>query len=310
MLGRSQNLYWWLRLILAVVGTASVADAQELEPRLWANLPTGVNFAGVAVGTSDGNILLDPTLPVEDLEADLLVGGATYLRSLSVAGKSARIEILLPFSDADWRGIGFGEQRQRSVSGLGDTRIRFAVNLLGAPSLSPREFASFRQRTIVGVGLQVITPTGEYDPDKLLNLGANRWTLRPQIGVSHVWGQWGLELTASGWFFEDNDEYFNGQSPGNTLEQDPLYALQTHLYYTFRPGLWLAFALGYADGGNTAVNGTPLSTLQENSRTGLTLSIPLGRQHGLAFSYTTGLTTRIGAEFDSLLIAYRYMWGL
>ncbi len=306
MLGRSQNLHWWLRLILAVVGTANAADAQELEPRLWANLPTGVNFAGVAVGTSDGNILLDPTLPVEDLEADLLVGGATYLRSLSVAGKSARIEILLPFSDADFQGIGFGQQRQRSISGFGDARIRFAVNLLGAPSLSPREFASYRQKTIVGVGLQVITPTGEYDPDKLLNLGANRWTLRPQIGVSHVWGQWGLELTASGWFFEDNNDYFGGQ----TLEQDPLYALQTHLYYTFRPGLWLAVAFGYADGGSTVVDGNPLSDLQENTRTGVTLSIPLGRQHGLAFSYTTGLTTRIGAEFDSLLIAYRYMWGL
>jgi len=306
MLGRSQNLHWWLRLILAVVGTASVADAQELEPRLWANLPTGVNFAGVAVGTSDGNILLDPTLPVEDLEADLLVGGATYLRSLSVAGKSARIEILLPFSDADFQGIGFGQQRQRSISGFGDARIRFAVNLLGAPSLSPREFASYRQKTIVGVGLQVITPTGEYDPDKLLNLGANRWTLRPQIGVSHVWGQWGLELTASGWFFGDNNDYFGGQ----TLEQDPLYALQTHLYYTFRPGLWLAVAFGYADGGSTVVDGNPLSDLQENTRTGITLSVPLGRQHGLAFSYATGLTTRIGAEFDSLLIAYRYMWGL
>lgn len=305
MLNNSRKLHWWLRLILAVVGTANAADAQELEPRLWANLPTGVNFAGVAVGTSDGNILLDSTLPVEGLEADLLVGGVSYLRSLSVAGKNARIEFLLPFSDADWQGLEFGEQRQRNVSGFGDARIRFAVNLLGAQSLSSREFASYRQKTIVGVGLQVITPTGEYDPDKLLNLGANRWTLRPQIGVSRVWGQWGLELTASGWFFEDNNEYFGGR----TLEQDPLYALQTHIYYTFRPGLWLGIALGYADGGSTVVDGNPLSTLQENTRTGFTLSIPLGRQHGLAFSYSTGLTTRIGAEFDSLLIAYRYMWG-
>jgi len=306
MLSKSRKLHWWLRLVLTVVGTASVADAQELEPRLWANLPTGVNFAGVAVGTSDGNILLDPTLPAEGLEADLLVGGASYLRSLSVAGKNARIEFLLPFSDADWQGLEFGVQRQRNVSGFGDARIRFAVNLLGAPSLTPREFASFRQNTIVGVGVQVIIPTGKHDSDKLLNLGANRWALRPQIGVSHVWGQWGLELTASGWFFEDNNEYFGGK----TLQQDPLYALQTHLYYTFRPGLWLGIALGYADGGSTVVDGNPLSTLQENTRTGFTLSIPLGRQHGLAFSYSTGLTTRIGAEFDSLLIAYRYMWGL
>ena len=289
-------------LLLAFFSTVTVA--QELEPRIWANLPNGINFVGIGVGRSDGNILLDPALPAEDLQADLSLGSATYLRSFSVAGKSARIEVLLPFADAEWQGIGFGERRQRSVSGRGDMRIRFTYNLLGAPSLASQEFAGYRQKTIVGVGLQVIVPSGQYDSDKLLNLGSNRWVLRPQIGLSHVWGQWGLEMTATGWYFEDNDNYFGGQ----TLEQDPLYALQAHLYYFFRPGLWLAINFGYADGGSTVVNSQPLSTLQTNTRSGLALSIPLGRQHGLMFSYSTGLTTRIGADFDSVIVGYRYMW--
>jgi hypothetical protein len=297
-----QNTCWWSMLLLLFFSTVTVA--QELEPRIWANLPSGINFVGIGVGRSDGNILLDPTLPVEDLQSDLWLGSATYLRSLSVAGKSARIEVLLPFADAEWQGIAFGERRQRNVSGPGDLRIRFAYNLIGAPSLASQEFAGFRQKTIVGVALQVIAPSGQYDSDKLLNLGSNRWVLRPQIGLSHAWGQWGMELTATGWFFEDNDNYFGGQ----TLEQDPLYALQAHLYYFFRPGLWLGINTGYADGGSTVVNGQPLSTLQTNTRSGLALSIPLGRQHGLMFSYSTGLTTRIGADFNTVLVGYRYMW--
>ncbi len=72
--------------------------------------------------------------------------------------------------------------------------------------------------------------------------------------------------------------------------------------------LWLAINTGYADGGSTVVNGLPLSTLQGNTRSGLALTIPLGRQHGLMLSYSTGLTTRIGADFNSVLIGYRYMW--
>ena len=304
MSDRYQSIPWRLTLFLAFFSAASVTDAQELEPRIWANLPAGLNFAGIGIGKSDGNILLDPTLPAKDLEADLLVVGASYLRSLSVAGKSARVEILLPFADADWQGIAFGERRQRSVSGLGDARIRFAINLFGAPSLTPQEFADYRQKTIIGLALQVIIPTGQYDSDKLLNLGANRWTLRPQIGMSHVWGRWGVELTATAWYFQDNNDYFGGQ----TLEQDPLYAVQAHLYYFFRPGLWLAINTGYADGGSTVVNGLPLSTLQGNTRSGLALTIPFGRQHGLMISYSTGLTTRIGADFNSVLIGYRYMW--
>jgi hypothetical protein len=66
-----RSIPWRLTLFLAFFSTASVTDAQELEPRIWANLPTGLNFAGIGIGKSDGNILLDPTLPAKDLEADL-----------------------------------------------------------------------------------------------------------------------------------------------------------------------------------------------------------------------------------------------
>ena len=39
-------------------------------------------------------------------------------------------------------------------------------------------------RTIVGVSLLVQAPTGQYDPDRLINIGTNRWTFRPEVGVS------------------------------------------------------------------------------------------------------------------------------
>ena len=42
-------------------------------------------------------------------------------------------------------------------------------------------------------------------------------------------------MTASSWFYTDNDQFFNG----NYLEQNPLYTVQGHVDYTFRPGLWV-----------------------------------------------------------------------
>jgi hypothetical protein len=64
------------------------------------------------------------------------------------------------------------------MSGLGDPRFRVSVNLFGAPALSAKDFASYRQDVIVGVSLQVSAPFGQYDDSKLLNLGSNRYSNR------------------------------------------------------------------------------------------------------------------------------------
>ena len=68
------------------------------------------------------------------------------------------------------------------MSGLGDPRFRFSINLFGAPALSAKEFANYQQDLIVGASLQVSAPLGQYDDSKLLNLGNNRWSFRTGTG--------------------------------------------------------------------------------------------------------------------------------
>jgi hypothetical protein len=67
-----------------------------------------------------------------------------------------------------------GQPRERNVSGLNDPRFRFSVNFYGSPALSLREFASYRQDLIIGASVAVSAPLGQYDRDKLVNLGNNR----------------------------------------------------------------------------------------------------------------------------------------
>lgn len=292
--------------IVLLFGTAASVGAQELDVRTYTNVPIGVNIVQMGYGRSVGNILVDPSLPVEGLDARLNLGFVKYIRMLDFFGRASKVEALLPFSSGRWEGVQAGVgQRRRELTGLADARFAFTVNFLGAPSLAANEFRSYRQKTIVGATLQLIVPTGQYDGTKLINLGANRWGFKPELGVSRAIGKWHVEGAATLWLFTDNDDFFGGA----TLSQEALYAFQGHLVYNFRPGLWLAFDAGYANGGTTSVDRMRQTTLQNNSRAGVTLQIPFDRRQGLRVAFNAGMTTRIGADFDSFVVGYQLMWG-
>ena len=118
-----------------------------------------------------------------------------------------------------------GQPREREMSGLGDPRFRFSINLFGAPALSAKEFANYQQDLIIGASLQVSAPLGQYDDSKLLNLGNNRWSFKPELGISKAWGPWTVEVAPSVTFFTDNTDFFNG----STFAQAPIYAVQGRL---------------------------------------------------------------------------------
>jgi hypothetical protein len=255
---------------------------------------------------STGNILIDPSLPIEGLDSTLNLAQIKYGRTIDFWGKAGKVEALLPMARGHFEGIQIGVgARERDVSGLADARLTLNVNFVGSPALRLREFRSYRQGTIVGGLVQLIVPTGQYDSSKLINLGANRWGLKSELGVSQALGRWFVEGAATLWLYTENGDYFGG----STLKQDPLFALQGHLVYSFRPGFWIGFDVGYADGGTTTIEGETLNTLQKNTRAGVTMQIPLAKRHGLRIAFSNGVRTRIGADFTTLVLGYMFMWG-
>ena len=121
------------------------------------------------------------------------------------------------------------------------------MNFFGAPALSLKEFAGFEQDLIVGASLQVSAPAGQYDESRLVNLGTNRWSFKPELGISQALGRWTLEGTAAVTLYTDNDDFYQGK----TRSQDPLYSLQAHVIYGFRSGVWGALDGTYFAGGRT-----------------------------------------------------------
>ena len=159
--------------------------------------------------------------------------------------------------------------------------------------------------TVVGVGLVTQLPTGQYFTDKLINLGSNRFTFRPQFGVVHNWDKWSAELTTTASFFTENDEFFKG----NVLEQDPLYTADANLIYTFRPGFWLAGSVGYGYGGITSLNGVESDNRVGNLGFGVSVGLPISRSLGVKFGYIgTRTQVKTGMDSDTLTCAFSVMW--
>ena len=214
-----QALYIFMLGCAVLLASPPLIRAQELDPRLYQNVPVGLNAVLIGYGFSTGNVLFDSSLPIEDGEADVHTVFAAYVRTLDFFGRSGKVDVVLPFSDANFQGFLDGEFRTRTPTGFADPRFRLAVNLTGSPPLAAQEFAEYRQETIVGASLQVIVPLGDYDSTKLINLGSNRWSFRPEVAVSQRFRRWFFEVAGGAWLFTRNDNFFGVQ----TLEQNPFY---------------------------------------------------------------------------------------
>ncbi|HKA41065.1 MAG TPA: transporter, partial [Burkholderiales bacterium] len=218
---------------LLLAALASGALAQDLEPRSYSNAPIGLNFLIGGFLYTRGDVAVDASVEVTDARLQTRSAVLAYARSLDVWGRSAKFDVILPYTALDGQALVAGAPVKREVSGFGDPRFRFSINFYGAPALPPEKFAEYHQDLIIGASVQVTAPWGQYDPDKLVNLGTNRWSVKPELGASKAWGTWIVELSAAGMFFTDNDDFFGG----NKRAQDPIYSAQAHIVHLLRSGI-------------------------------------------------------------------------
>ena len=285
--------------------------AQDLEPRRWSHLPVDANFAGLGYSFTRADIYFDPVLRAENVEMEMHAWTAKYIRTFELFEKSARIDLIQSFQDARWTGSLNGFSTSTRRNGLADTMVRFAVNLYGAPPLKGKSFQEYRMKalsraeTIIGAALVVHLPTGDYMSDKLINLGSNRYAFRPQFGVVHNHGKWSMEVTGDVWLYSDNDDFYNG----GKLEQDPMFLLQTHLVYAFRPKLSFTASGGYYFGGASTINRVEKDDRKKNLAWGLSCDYSVSKKLGIKIIYLgTRTQTSIGSKTHSGALALSYYW--
>ncbi|HEX3134991.1 MAG TPA: transporter [Planctomycetota bacterium] len=285
------------------------AIAEDLEPRRWTHTPIGLDSLSVGYVYTRADILLDPVSRLQDVDLRMHAWGLKYLHTFELLDKTARVEATQGYAVGRWTGLVDGVQRSAERDGLADTQLRFAVNLVGAPLLAGKAFQEYRAQpgveTIVGAGVVVDLPTGEYMSDKLINIGSNRFTIRPQLGVLHNWDDWSLEYTGSVWFYTDNNDYYND----STLRQNPLYSIQAHVVRTIARGTWIGLSGAYTYGADSVLNGNALHDTREQVMWSLGFGFPLS-QHLLGkFAYVGNRALEtIGVDSDSFAVGVGYLW--
>jgi hypothetical protein len=291
-------------VLMLLLGGLETAQAQQLEPRAYSSSPVGLNFLGLGALFTSGGVVTDPSVPIQNVHARVYTVAPYYGHTFGLFGRLASVTASMPVAEATVHGDVQDVAQSIDRSGLADPQVRFAVNLLGGPALTPQEFRQRKPETTLGASIAVSAPYGQYDPSKLINLSTNRWACKPELGLSQPVGDWVFELYAGVWLFEDNDNFFGGQ----VKRQAPIGSYQAHVVYNLRPRLWAAVDFTYFAGGSTTVNGQPQNDRQGNTRGGLTISVPIKQNQSLKLTLAWGVSTRIGSNFDTIGVAWQLLW--
>jgi hypothetical protein len=283
----------------------SMADAQVMEPLSYTNSPIGLNFLIAGYGYQTGSVLVDPSLPIKNVHATVDNAVLAYSRIADFWGQSGSLTLVVPYARLSASGDVFEQGRSVVRTGLTDAAMRLSINLYGAPALTLKEYAGYHQNLIVGVSLVVTAPTGQYDSSRLVNIGTNRWSAKPELGISKALGPWTLEAAAGVTFYTDNEEYFGN----NTRHQDALFSVQGHAIYNISRKMWASLDGTYYTGGRTTLNGSLNNDLESNSRWGGSYAYSLAKKNSIKLYFSSGVTGRTGTEFKVYGIAWQYRWG-
>jgi hypothetical protein len=286
----------------------NTAWAQDLAPRAYVITPLHSNATILTYSFFHGSVLFDGAAPITGATGTYSVPILSYYHSFNFFGRSANMNTSLPYAVGNFQGNVAGQPHQLYRSGLLDFTSRVSVNLRGGPSMPAQEFRKWRQKTLLGVSLKVVAPTGQYDPTKLVNWGTNRWAFKPDVGYSRQWGNWVLDSYAGVWFYTANPHYYSPPVP-KPQTQEPIGAFEGHLSYNVRPRLWVSLDGNFWFGGVTSLSGIANpATRQTSSRVGVTASLPLGPHQSVKVSYNNGDYIRFGGNYQSLSVGWQYSW--
>ena len=290
--------------VLSLLILAAPCAAQELSPRAYWPAPKGTRVLMVGYAYSSGDVVIDPSMPLVGVSSKIKKGQIGLIQTFSLAGRTANLVLELPGAWGTTVGTFEGQPARRDFSGFGDIAGTLSINLLGAPAMTAPDFQGLRQdpRPILGASLKVVAPTGDYDPELLINVGANRWAVKAELGqIIPLKPKLMLEFELGAWIMGDNDNFM-----GATREQDPIYSAEVHLVRRIEPGRWASLEANFFRGGRTTVDGQPHDDLQRNSNFGGTFVWTFKGRHAVKIGLNTALFTESGGDYVTALISYMF----
>jgi hypothetical protein len=298
-----------LTLVTLVPGQARA----QVPGRFYWKTLTGGNAIPLIVNSISGNTNpFDPSHFVNadgNVDATLVMGG--YGRTFALGGRSALVAAILPMGRLSGEVTAAGNTTSEAASGFGDPMIEFNVNLVGPKAQrSIPDVLRYEPGLSVDLLADLAVPLGEYNSDRPLNLGQNRWYGRVGLPVLLQLGPWvpgrrtTLELLPAVWFFGTNDDYV-----GQTLTTDPMFQVDAHLTRDLTEHLWVALDASWYTGGQATVNGATGEKLNN-----LGIGPSAGYQINDNLSLTVGYKSTVNDQapedlrMDGLMVSLVFGW--
>jgi hypothetical protein len=140
----------------------------------------------------------------------------------------------------------------------------------------------------------------------LINVGQNRYTLRPQLGVLYLRNQWSCELTGSVFLFTENSEFLEDSK----LDQEPVWAIQGHVSRNIGARAWASVGLAYARGGKVEIDRERIDYKVDNILWNAALSYRLNPTQSVSVGWQQGRTqVNVGTSSDSWLVSWVKAWN-
>lgn len=306
--GSAARLRLALGMCAIIAAAATNLRAQDLSPRAYIITPVHANAITFTWAYYNGSLNFGNAVPITNATGQYNIPILTLYHSLSFFGRSANINIAQPYAFGNFQGNVGNGQRSIYRSGLVDTTLRFSVNLIGGPAMPAREYARWRQKTILGVSLKVLAPSGQYSGTKLVNWGANRWAFKPELGYSKHLKRAVIDAYGGVWLYTSNPSYYD-PPVSKPQSEEPIGSLEAHWSYNIKPRAWVSVDGNFWWGGVTSLDGIRnLATRQTSSRIGATGSFPISKTQSIKVSYSDGTYIRFGGNYQNVSVAWQYSW--
>ena len=197
----------------------------------------------------------------------------------------------------------------QSSSGYADPTVSMVVNLFGTQPLKANfDLIDYEPTWNVDTAVMLGVPVGEYDNNKLVNFGLNRWFGRVALPVTYNFGVFtrgymkSFEFIPSVWLFEDNDD-FMGQKLGN----DPMWQLEAHLTNDFTPSLFGSLDVLYRSGFQSEIDGANVGDELDIGNVGFTLNYQVNDN----LAIRTGFSSNVFGDndLDNSMLRLQFIFG-
>jgi hypothetical protein len=277
----------WHFVCVCLLLSLGRAHAQDDGARAYALSPVGVNQLAFQALFTRGNQSLGAGTVIEGFDIDVNVGVLQFTRTFSAGDRLGAFLVVIPVGEVEATVHGPSDVSTTS-SGFGDATLGGILGLVGSPALTRQEFVSHQPGFALGLLARATLPTGEYDRNRAVNLGANRYVAQVGLPMSYAVGEslisgslTTFELVPSLILFDENDTPYGAER----LSQDPVWVLEAHATRNLNAKWWLSADALYRNGGETETDGVSGDDRKRSFALGVTLARTFASGGSLKITY-------------------------